>query len=195
MTDTATATVQVLVAGTSGGVGTTTVAALLFAALSSDRRGAPRLLDHSAGELGLRLPEGDDVPRLDPQLVLHDLGAHAGPGVQRLAEPRTVLVIVAPATGAGCQAADRLLDAVVEQRGRAALRRVLVVAVGVFGRHRVTPALRSLGERVGSRSVVLLPQDLSLAAGGRVPLVRLTTHTVRAQRQIATVLRDRLRSI
>ena len=65
-----------------------------------------------------------------------------------------------------------------------------MVAVGVFGRHRITAALRALGERVGSRSVILLPQDLTLAAGGRVPLVRLTTHSVRAQRQIASVLQD-----
>jgi hypothetical protein len=42
--------------------------------------------------------------------------------------------------------------------------------------------------------VILLPQDLTLAAGGRVPLVRLTTHSVRAQRQIASVVQDRLRS-
>jgi hypothetical protein len=195
MTDAATTTQQVVVAGTAGGVGTTTVTALLFAALSSGNRGAPQLLDHSAGELGLRLPEGDDVPRLDPHLALHDLGAHAGTGVDRLTDPRIVLVVVAAATPAGCEAADRLLDAVVAEHGRSALRRVLVVAVGVFGRHRIGPTLRSLGERVGSRSVVLIPPDLSLAAGGRVPLVRLTTHTVRGQRQIASVLQDRLRSL
>ena len=90
---------------------------------------------------------------------------------------------------------DRVLDAIVAERGRSALRRVLMVAVGVFGQHRITPALRSLSERVGSRSVTLLPQDRSLAGGGRAPLVRLTTHTVRAQRQIASVLQDRLRSL
>jgi hypothetical protein len=39
-----------------------------------------------------------------------------------------------------------------------------------------------------------LPQDLSLAAGGRIPLVRLSTQTLRAQRQVASVLRERLRS-
>jgi hypothetical protein len=196
MTDAATATEtrRVLVAGTAGGVGTTTVTALLFAALSSSARGAPQLLDHSAGELGLRLPEGDDVRLLDQQLALHDLGALVGAGIERLADPRTVLIVVAPATPAGCRAADGELDAVLAEHGRAALRRVLVVAVGVFGRHRITPALRALGERVGSRSVILLPQDLTLAAGGRVPLVRLTTHSVRAQRQIASVVQDRLRS-
>jgi hypothetical protein len=47
---------------------------------------------------------------------------------------------------------------------------------------------------VGTRSVILLPQDLSLAAGGRIPLIRLTTQTVRGQRQLASVLRERLRS-
>ncbi len=61
-------TTTVQVAGTAGGVGTTTVAALLFAALSQDVLGAPQLHDHAAGELGLRLPEGDDVRLVNPGL-------------------------------------------------------------------------------------------------------------------------------
>ena len=182
------------VAGTAGGVGTTTVAALLFAALSQDVVGAPQLYDHAAGELGLRLPEGDDVRLVHPGLALHDSGAHAAAAVERLADPHAVLVLVAAATPAGCAAADRVLDEVVTAHGASQLRRVLVAVVGVFGRHRISPQLRALGDRVGARSVILLPQDLSLAAGGRIPLVRLATYTVRAQRQLASVLRERLRS-
>ena len=182
------------VAGTAGGVGTTTVAALLFAALSQDVLGAPQLYDHAAGELGLRLPEGDDVRLVHSGLALHDSGAHAAAAVERLADPHAVLVLVAAATPAGCAAADRVLDEVVTAHGASQLRRVLVAVVGVFGRHRISPQLRALGDRVGTRSVILLPQDLSLAAGGRIPLVRLATYTVRAQRQLASVLRERLRS-
>ena len=187
-------TTTVHVAGTAGGVGTTTVTALLFAALSQDVLGAPQLHDHAAGELGLRLPEGDDVRLVHPGLVLHDSGAHAAAAVERLADPHAVLVLVTAATPAGCAAADRVLDEIVSAHGVSQLRRVLVAVVGVFGRHRVSPQLRALGDRVGSRSVILLPQDLSLAAGGRIPLVRLATYTVRAQRQLASVLRERLRS-
>lgn len=187
-------TTTVHVVGTAGGVGTTTVTALLFAALSQDVLGAPQLYDHAAGELGLRLPEGDDVRLVHPGLVLHDSGAHAAAAVERLADPHAVLVLVTAATPAGCAAADQVLDEIVSAHGVSQLRRVLVAVVGVFGRHRVSSQLRALGDRVGSHSVILLPQDLSLAAGGRIPLVRLATYTVRAQRQLASVLRERLRS-
>jgi hypothetical protein len=105
-----------------------------------------------------------------------------------------VLLLVTAATPAGCSAAERVLEAAVSLHGASQLRRVLVTAVGVFGRHRIGARLRALGDRVGTRSVILLPQDLSLAAGGRIPLVRLATHTVRAQLQLASVLRERLRS-
>ena len=187
-------TTTVQVAGTSGGVGTTTVAALLFAALGQDVLGAPQLYDHAAGELGLRLPEGDEVRLVNPNLALHDCGAHVLAAVERLADPQSVLVLVTAATAGGCDAAERALDEVVSRHGVSQLRRVLVAVVGVFGRHRIGPQLRALGGRVGTRSGILLPQDISLAAGGRIPMIRLTTQTVRAQRQLASVLRERLRS-
>lgn len=138
-----TLTTDVLVAGTAGGVGTTTVTALLFDALRQDSAGAPRLLDHSAGELGLRLSEGDDVP-----------------AVTRVDDPRALLILATAATPLGCVAVDRVLEQVVQRHG-------------------------------GS----LLPQDRSLAAGGRIPTIRLTTHTERAQRQLTGILRERLRSL
>jgi hypothetical protein len=187
-------TTMVQVAGTAGGVGATTVAALIFAALSQDVLGAPQLYDHAAGELGLRLPEGDDVRLVNPGLGLHDCGAQGAAAVERLADPHTMLVLVTAATPAGCAAAERVLDAVVQLHGAGQLRRVLIAAVSVFGRHRIGSQLGALGDRVGTRSVILLPQDLSLAAGGRIPLIRLTTQTVRGQRQLASVLRERLRS-
>lgn len=189
---TTSATTDVLVAGTAGGVGTTTVAALLFTALGADAAGAPLLLDHSAGELGLRLSEGDDVRRLNRELALHDLGPHARAGVARLAERQNLLVLVAPATPMGCAAVDGLLEPL---HGQPRLQRILVVTVGVFGRHRVGGRLQALAQRIGTRSVFLLPRDLALAAGGRIPTSRLSPGTVRVQQHLAEVLTERLRAL
>lgn len=187
-----TATTDILVAGTAGGVGTTTVAALVFAAMTADELGAPLLLDHAAGELGLRLPDGDDVRLLNDRLALHDLGPHAQVGVARLAERGNLLVLVAPATSVGCAAVDRLLEPMA---GQPRLQRLLVVLAGVFGRHRVGPRVAALGQRIGPRSVVVLPRDHALAAGGRIPTARLAPATVTAQQQLAEVLRERLRAL
>jgi hypothetical protein len=107
------ALITVQVAGTPGGVGTTTVVALLFAALSQDVLGAPRLYDHAAAELGLRLPEGDEVRLVNPSLALHDCGAHAAAAVERLADPGSLLVLVTTATLCGCKAAEQVLDEIV----------------------------------------------------------------------------------
>lgn len=186
------ATTDVLVAGTAGGVGVTTVTALLFAALSEDPAGAPLLLDHSAGELGLRLPSGDEVRQVNRRVALHDLGAHADVGVARLAERHTLLILVAPATPAGCAALDRLLS---PHDGQPRLQRILVVVAGVFGRHRITAQVRALGQRIGVRGVVQLPRDLALAAGGRIPIVQLRSRTIRASQQLASVLQERLRAL
>ena len=119
---------------------------------------------HAAGELGLRLPEGDDVRLVHPGLALHDSGAHAAAAVARLADPHAVLVVVTAVTPAGRAAADRVLDEIVAAHGVSQLRRVLVAVVGVFGRHRISGQLRALGDRVGTRSVTVPPGGLSLAA-------------------------------
>ena len=184
---------QVVVAGTAGGVGTTTVAALLFAGLQHEPSGAPVLQDRSSGELGLRLPEGDEVASLDGNVQLADHGSHA---LRCGADGNLweVMVVVAPATARGLVDANEVLDAIEARHGKGRLRRVVVVLAAVFGWHRLGEGMHRLRERVGTRSVILLPQDLSLAAGGRVPLVRLSTHSERAQWQLVGVVRDRLRS-
>jgi hypothetical protein len=143
---TARRTTMVQVAGTAGGVGTTTVAALIFAALSQDVLGAPQLYDHAAGELGLRLPEGDEVRLVNPSLGLHDCGARAAAAVERLADPETVLVVVTAATAGGCAAADRVLDEIVARHG-----------AGQF----------AAGAGCGSRSLWSAPDWLAIAGARR----------------------------
>ncbi|WP_396599631.1 hypothetical protein [Frigoribacterium sp. R86507] len=80
-----------------------------------------------------RLTGGDDAPRVDHELTLHDLGAHAD---------------------------GALLD--------------LLDDASVFG--------------------VVVPRDPALAAGGRVPLNRLTRESRRAQGELVSYLRERLAS-
>lgn len=185
--------VELLVAGTGGGVGTTTVTGLLFATLSDRPAGPPELRDRSSGELGRRLAEGDDVPVLDRGLCLSDRGAHARRcGLE--AAPSDVVILCAPATPLGAADAGRVLDAIEERHGSARLRRVIVVLVAAFGRHRLSLEVAGLREKVGTRSVVVFPCDLALATGGRIPLARLSIHTERAQRQLIAVLLERLRT-
>jgi hypothetical protein len=106
---------RVVVAGVAGGVGTTTVTALLFTTLSGDS--SPRLVDHSGGDLGARLTGGDDAGRVDRSLSLHDLGAHAdGALIDLLAEPDVFGVVVGPTTEAGTADVRRVLEKVRERR-------------------------------------------------------------------------------
>ena len=189
---------RVVVAGTAGGVGTTTVASLLFARLSGDplsseSSGAPGLLDHSGGDLGLRLPEGDDAASVDRNLAIHDLGPHAlDEAVAMLAEPGVFLVMVTPSTPGGLAVAEQTLNQIRDRLASSGVQHTLVVAVGVFGRHRIHAQTERIQNRFGRNSVVVLPQDAALAPGGRVPLARLSAESRRATKQLANLLRARL---
>ncbi|CAN5550577.1 hypothetical protein BH10ACT7_BH10ACT7_06060 [soil metagenome] len=183
----------VVVAGTAGGVGTTTITSLLFSSLARHSRGAPQLLDHSGGDLGLRLPEGDDVTVVDPSWEIRDLGQHAlDAGVELLADPEVLLVIVAPATLAGVTVAERALGDIKDRFGASGVRQSIVTLVGVFGRHSLRPATERLQNTYGRGLLVVFPQDTSLAAGGRVPLSRLSADTARAQSKLVTLVLDRM---
>lgn len=183
----------IVLAGTAGGVGTTTVAALLFSAFSTLE--APRLLDHSGGELGRRLTGGDDVLELSPDLTLHDAGAHAGGrALDRLEDPRDMLIAVTAATARGMQAADALLAQVRERYGQRGVVSTVVVPVAVFGRARISRELTALQEAYGRRRVIAFPRDPVLAGGGRIPANRLSAETRRAQQRLAHAVRERLRT-
>lgn len=186
-------TQRIVVAGVGGGVGTTTVAALLFAELSTMR--APVLIDHSGGDLGARLTEGDDDLELDESLSIHDLGPHArGELLELLATTDVFGIVVVSTTAAGFALARECLASVRERYGEGGLNRVLVVAVGVFGRHSTAKASASLQHEFGPRRIVVIPRDAALAAGGRVPLNRVSSESRRAQKELNTFLRQRMRS-
>ncbi|WP_375425307.1 hypothetical protein [uncultured Friedmanniella sp.] len=171
---------RVLVAGTGGGVGTTTLTALLFARLRDRSGGAPRLLDHTGGSLGARLPDGDEVRLVDELVSLHDLGPLAlAAGVPALADPAAVLVVVSAATPVGVELAVAARTAVGDLTPEALSRTVLVL-VEVFGRHRLRRELRALTGGPQPADVLVLREDPALAAGGRIRLSRLSPATLRS---------------
>jgi len=183
---------RVLVAGTAGGVGTTTITALLFSAWAG-RAGAPRIADHTAGTLALRLPAGDEVGRIDDGVVLIDAGAFAFSSAIEAADPGVRLVLVTSATPLGCGLADRCLLGLRNELGpRAvaeALSRTVLTVVGSFGRRRISGSVEALGGRNPELAgTVLLPHDLALAAGGRVPLSRLTRRSRHTVEQLTSLV-------
>jgi hypothetical protein len=185
------AAAEVAVVGTAGGVGTTTVAALLFAELAGGPGGGPRLLDHAAGQLEGRLAVHDRAATRHPETVLHDLGPRGhGLGLDRLHD--AVVVLVAPATPAGTGSADEALTRIDQLGGSAALARVLVACVEVFGHHRLGSALVEVRSRLGEDRVMLVPRDRALAAGGPIPTVRLAPRTRQAQHRLGSLVAQRL---
>jgi MinD-like ATPase involved in chromosome partitioning or flagellar assembly len=189
---------RIVVAGTAGGVGATTVASMLFASLSgdplgSDSHGVPELLDHAGGDLGLRLPEGDDAATIDHGLAIQDLGAHAlDEALELLADSSVFVVVVTASTPGGMALAERAVGLIRDRHSSSGVQRTLVVAVGTFGRHRIHTQSERIQNLFGRHSVVLMPQDAALAPGGRIPLARLSAESRRAAKQLTSRLRARL---
>ena len=142
--------VRIVVAGTAGGVGTTTVAALLFEALRrASTTGAPVPMRCAAGST-------PSPPPVD------------------------VLVLVVPATRGGLDDADTVLATADRRFGTTAVTRTLVVVNTPFDADVPRSALDDLRARHGHSSVLRLPGDVALAVGGRVPTARLSAGTRRA---------------
>ncbi|MGL4340648.1 MAG: hypothetical protein ACRCSP_09565 [Rhodoglobus sp.] len=166
--------VRIVVAGTSGGVGTTTVAAIL-----SQRLGA-RKLDHTGGELDARCGGGSTVGSESHQV--HDLGAHAdGLGMHQLSRRGAIAVVVTAATPLGVQLAGNTLRNLAAHADPG--HGTILVMVEAFGRHSIAPAAQALRVQFPT-TVMTLPQDRALAAGGRVPFERLSTATLRRSREL-----------
>lgn len=179
---------RLLVAGTAGGVGTTTVAALLFAELR-EAGDAPFLIDHTGGWLGPRIPGGDEVPALDHRFRLHDLGRNIGAAAVELRDPGAMLIMVTAATPLGRTLAAEEL-AMIRRPAQ-----VAVVQVECFGRRARRPVpldQQTPEQQTQLRGQVLLPLDDVLAAGGRIPYNRLTRPTRQAVRRLIGIVRPDL---
>lgn len=174
---------HVLVAGAAGGVGTTTVAALLAAAHVADG-GSVALVDHSGGSLAARLPTAWTSPGV-ADLTVHDRGAHPGPAgasLEGLAD--AVLVVVSSATPAALTLLPRVLDQV---SGQATQRPVHLVLAQVHGRYRGSIGHLSKPP-VGTSS---LPRDDELAADGPIDWDLLSRRTRRAVLELSRSLTTR----
>ena len=176
MTGTSTVAARtIVVAGTAGGVGTTTVAALV-----SHPVGAMELLDHTSGTLVSRGAVA--VPSSGSGYAVQDLGAHAlGQGILTLVAPTAIPVIVTSSTIAGMTDATASLRAIIAAKPAAAP--ILVVA-DVFGRRDVSAASRGIRMEFGQVTIVFLPQDRALAAGGLIQLSRLSARSRQAIDQV-----------
>ena len=170
----------VVVAGTAGGVGTTTVTALVWDAVVR-RGGTPSASDHTEGALAARLPvDASGAPPRDAVVTLHDLGAHAtGPG-DVFTAPESSAVLVTPATPAGLEGIRRALSRITahgEGEGPAA---TVVVVTEPFGRPRADEVVRAVTGEHPTVSVVRLPADPALAGSGALRPARLLPTTLRA---------------
>jgi len=149
---------RVVVAGVAGGVGTTTVAALVQQMLD----GRCTLLDHSGGTLHARAGTSGSTGARGG-VVVHDLGPHALAGESAaLEDPGAVVVLVCASHAAGLAAAVQAYDA-LDPRSPGLHGRALIVPVSVSG-----PGLgaKALG---GPVPVLGLPRSRALAAGGVLP--------------------------
>ncbi|MGW6130205.1 hypothetical protein ACWFNE_09280 [Cellulomonas sp. NPDC055163] len=144
----------------SSGAGATTLAALAFAGLRGEPRGAPRLLGAAHGGLRERA-DGAQADTVDPERAVWDAGVRPLGEVLAVLGPHDPLVVVAPATPLGAADARRLLDEVAATDPRG-LDRVTVVLAEVHGR------ARTLAAPPGA-PVLRLPHDRALARPGAVP--------------------------
>lgn len=183
--------VRIVVAGTSGGVGTTTVAALLFDGLRARPQGAPALFDHSGGDLGSRLPHGDEVASVDHAVAVQDAGRHATRiALSVLERPHDLLVVVAPATPLGFEEAQGVLDAVTASTGTQGRRRTMLVLTEPFGPVRAAAELERFRAGWERRAVHPLPRDPALAVGGRIARPRLRAATGRSVHALTAHVSD-----
>lgn len=160
-------TARVVVAGVSGGVGTTTLAALVAHAVAQARPGRVQLVDHTGGTLAERAgaaPGGEGwAGPARAQVSVECAGASALlPGDTAVRASEVVPVVVAPWHPAGLRLAER---------AAAALPGALVVAMDTTGSH---PRTRSVESAHG------VPHDLALAVPGAFREAALAAPTAEA---------------
>ena len=147
-------TVRVVVAGVTGGVGATTLAALLARTVARARPGRVALVDHTAGTLGERVgtaPSDGWAAPGQAQVSVECAGAVALlPGETSVRVPGVVPLVVTPWHLDGLRLADR---------AAAELPGALVVAMDTT---RLARGSRGMPDRLG------LPYDVALSAPGTV---------------------------
>lgn len=150
-----------VVVGTCGGAGATTLVALTFAQLHGARGGAPWLLAPVDADLALRAGDGL-AAGVNHNAALWDAGVLREDAVlNRLPLPQVALAVVAPATPLGVSDAAAALDRVATaDQGLA--QRTSVVLTGVFGGRRL-PAPPAIAPFVHH-----LPYDPRLSVPGPV---------------------------
>lgn len=160
-----------LVAGTGGGVGTTTVAALVIALLRSRGiRVAAR--DHSGGTLGQRItPDDPDAQEAGTaaasgEIQVTDAGRLEAAVADALEVPDFALCLVNGPGVAAAQAGRAAVDGLLERFGQQARRRILVVvsAAATMRRHDEQLARRILHPDVE------LPRSTVLGSTGPIRL-------------------------
>lgn len=150
-----------VVVGTGGGVGATTLVALTFARLRGAPIGAPWLLGPVDGDLALRA-DGGMAPGVNRDRALWDAGVlRPDAALARLNAPDVWLAFVAPATPLGAADVSTALDRVATEDPRL-LERTTVVFSGAFGGRRLPAAWSS------ARHTHLVPFDARLAVPGPV---------------------------
>lgn len=186
---------QVVVAGVAGGVGTTTVAALLSSSLGTPA-GAPHPLDHSGGSLAARLDPAVLARSSGELLTVHDLGATLySNGINALLDRSTVAVLVAAATPAGLRDAAVALARIRSAAGQSAARpvRPVLVAVQLTGARPPHARLAGLAsEQRGLAAVGVLPYDRALLSGGPAHFDALTARSKLAISAFTTAVRVQL---
>ncbi|ROS76320.1 hypothetical protein EDF24_1909 [Curtobacterium sp. PhB130] len=166
-----------IVTGAAGGVGTTTVAALLVDAIGGRIGAVVQASDHATGDLAARIATLDQATS---RHGVHDIGVHPAAAAALAAPSENAVVVVMAATPDGIEAGLEALAAA----GSPASQPVAVVvdraprAAGVDDR-----VLRDAGA-----SVVVLRRDEHLARPGRVSAQRLAPATTAAVRDLLTLL-------
>jgi len=169
-----------VIAGTAGGVGTTTVAALLTDALAARVGVPPKVIDHSGGDLVLRVAAASP----NAEHSVHDLGPHAVTAADVLANGGAHLVIVASPDAECCDTALFALGRLaataqaVPVGGR--LERGVIVINSTSRRRPPAVAAARVAQLAPGAVVIPLPWDESLAWPGPVDPARLAATTTQA---------------
>lgn len=160
-------TQSLLVAGTAGGAGTTTVAALIIALLRS--RGIPTAAcDHSGGTLGQRIAPDEPAAQgpAGSEMQVTDAGRMEAAIADALEVPEFALCLVSGPGIAAAQATRAAVDGLLERFGQQIRRRVLVVVC-------TSAAMRRRDEQLAReilRPDIELPRSPVLGSTGPIRL-------------------------